>query len=193
MGRKLVVGIDLDGCVYRFVDAMREFAHRVDGVPLHTMGEARSWDAMTVQWGWSAQEFTDRYRRALHQGELFWRGAAYPGALETLAALSASEHRVEVVTARVIDERDRELVHAATMHWLDAAGVHVDALHLRVDKQHVELDCAIDDAPHNVASLEAAGREAWLLDRPWNRDARSHRRVHTWAQFRLAVERLAAS
>jgi 5'(3')-deoxyribonucleotidase len=191
MRRKLVVGVDLDGCVYRFVDAMRHYAHRVDGVPLASMGPVRSWDAMTAQWGWSDDEFADRYRRALHDGELFWHGGTYPGALEALGRIAADGHRVEVVTARVLDERDRDLVHRATTHWLDRHGVRYHAVHLRHDKHRLAMDCAIDDAPHNVEALESAGRRPFLIDRPWNRRADVRRRVHSWSEFADAVEALA--
>lgn len=191
--RRLAVGVDLDGCVYRFVDAMRAWAHRAEGVPLASMPEARSWDAMTDEWGWSAEDFARRYRASVHAGDLFWRGGAYPGAVGTLRALAADGHRIEVVTARATAGVDPELARDATRHWLEAHGVPFDALAICADKEHHEVDCFIEDAPHNVARLEAAGRRPHLIDRPWNRDADVARRVRTWGEFHAAVRRLAAA
>ena len=41
----------------------------------------------------------------------------------------------------------------------------------------------LDDAPHNLEELRAAGIECWLLDRPWNRHHETPFRVKTIAEI----------
>ena len=49
--------------------------------------------------------------------------------------------------------------------------------------QAAKLTHFLDDAPHNVDELRAAGIDCWLLDRPWNQTYETIYRVKTIAEF----------
>ena len=60
-------------------------------------------------------------------------------------------------------------------------------------KPEVEADLYVDDAPHNVEALRAAGNEVIVFDQPYNH-AVGGLRATTWAEVEeIALERMVAS
>ena len=54
------------------------------------------------------------------------------------------------------------------MAWLDQHGIPYRDLCFLGDKPEVEADAYVDDAPHNVEALRAAGNDVIVFDQPYN-------------------------
>lgn len=180
--RRLRIGVDIDGVLYPFAEQLRRYA--IDVAGYHPdLPEATSWHFHRDQWDMSDAEFTDLFQRSVADGAVFAHGDPYPGAREALADLADAGHTIVIVTARhVPGDDDGALVRAVTQQWLDTEGLchhqvlYTDAKHL------VAVDICVDDSVDQYRQLAAAGRNPWLFDRPWNRQAEA-RRIHTHGDF----------
>lgn len=166
----LVIAVDLDGCLYDFNNTMREWL------------VARGWDREQLieptqyytqrAWGIADQVFQTEMVAALKEGIMFREGLAFPEALRSIRRLGEGGHILMGNSARNFHgEGDRS--RAATLLWLRENGVHLDGLHLAdpvdpKDKLSQPFDLLIDDHPGNIEAALESGRNAVLLNRPWN-------------------------
>lgn len=166
------IGVDLDGVVYEFVDALRSLliwrGRIVEPVP-----PATHW-SFYKDWGLTTPEFLD----ILCEGIVFLTGHPTAGAIRGLVRLRNAGHTIHIVTHRSAE--------AATETWLHTHGVPYDSLTFSEDKTCVPVDVFIDDRKENYDAIEAAGILAFLYDRPWNA-GHPGRRVANWAQFTQEV------
>jgi hypothetical protein len=158
----LAIGLDLDGCVYDFVSAHRDFLmgnHPDAGL----WPEPDSWNVWE-HWPIDQAEWSRSFAAGVAAGRIFAGGwsYAYPGAVQAVVAL-AERHTIHVVT-----HRPREAV-ATTGAWLDKVGLPYTSLTFARDKSTVPVDVMIEDNVDNALACAAAGARALLLDRPWNR------------------------
>lgn len=169
--RKLIIAIDLDGCLYDFMGTMREWLI------------ARGWDPTGLtepteyyvqrEWGIDEKVFHDEMVSSLHENVMFRKGDAFLDATEGARLLGQNGHILLANSARLfagVEEKSR----AATLQWLREQNVHVDRIHLAdpvdpQDKLSAAFDLLIDDHPGNVEAALKSGRSAVLLDRPWNK------------------------
>ncbi len=155
------VGIDLDGVLYDFVGALRDYAG------MHNAPEARRWE-FYEDWGWTREKFKEVCDAGVGDGEIFWRGSPIDGAVELTHALKAAGHRVVIVTAR--DFGSAGASRNATRSWLRAWGFHYDELHFAEDKTQFNLDWMLDDSPHVAEQFRGHPKTRFvLMDQPWNR------------------------
>ena len=73
-----------------------------------------------------------------------------------------------------------------TVAWLDEAGIPYRDLCFLGNKPEVEADLYVDDAPHNVAQLRAAGNDVIVFDHPYNADLDGPR-ARTWDEVEELV------
>lgn len=166
----LTIAVDLDGCLYDFNNTMREWL------------VARGWDRDQLieptqyytqrAWGIADQVFQQEMIHALKEGIMFREGLAFPEALRSIRRLGEAGHRLVGNSARNFHGHS-DHSRAATLLWLRENGVHLDGLHLAdpvdpKDKLSQPFDLLIDDHPGNVEAALASGRNAVLLNRPWN-------------------------
>ena len=183
----LSIGIDLDGVCYDFVDALRQYAAGHHGKPLWSMPEAATWTFYKDQWGWTTEEFREICDLGVDRGHLFKLGTPIDGALAGMKALSEFAE-LHIITNRFFGSRSA----ANTKAWLDAWGFPYDSLTFDADKTVVETHLFIEDSPENVEALKAAGTDARLIDRPWNRWADHLPRHTSWSDFVGYAERVYA-
>ncbi|MCL4413186.1 MAG: hypothetical protein M1522_00315 [Actinobacteria bacterium] len=184
----LDVGVDLDGCVYPFVEVLRDWIHLDTDRPLSELPYPTSWHFFEEQWGYERDEFPVHVARGVSAGVIFRSGLPIQGSVSTLQQIADAGHRIHVVTARFAPGAE-DVVAASTHWWLKTHGVPYLSLTISADKNAVPTDVFIDDSPANYAEIEAAGGNPWLYDRPWNADAPG-RRVRSWTQFGAVVQRL---
>lgn len=187
--------IDLDGCVYNYVDAFAECVAERRGQKRDELGPAESW-TFYKQPGWemTTPEFLEAMRHAIRRQDLFLRGQKYTGAFGALRGLW--QHELVIISSRLYGEDTARHSWEQTLEWLDRHHLpYFDEILLvngAVDKGAlaVELHCthAIEDSIDNHLSLRHAGIESYLLTRPWNAGSLIGR-VDSWAEFVRAVER----
>lgn len=118
------------------------------------------------------------------------------GALETMTALKADGHTLEIVTASQTEG------HISILRWLKArqAPFYTRSVGRRVEKGGIakDYDVALEDSPNQAESLARNGTPfVYLLDRPTNRDLETPQgvtRIPSHAHFlqdvRLLYKRL---
>lgn len=191
----LRIGLDLDGVVYDFVAAHRDYLtaesdHDVDVLEL--LPEPTSWSVWDC-WPISRETWQRTFDEGVACGAIFTGGHryAYPGAVEAVQGLAWVGHDIHVVT-----HRPARAV-AATAEWLADVNLPHTSLTFAADKSTVPVDVMIEDNVDNALAVVNAGGRAILFDRPWNRtwkfdgqvadvdehaDVKSTRiiRCHTW-------------
>ena len=187
--RTLDVGVDLDGCVYPFVEVLRDWIHLDTDRPLSALPTPTSWHFFEEQWGYSRDEFLAHVARGVNAGVIFRSGLPIPGSIRALHQIAEAGHRIHIVTARFAPGAETSVAES-TRWWLETYDVPHASLTISADKSVVDTDVFIDDSPTNYAALEAAGTYPWFFDRPWNAGMPG-RRVHTWPQFRDVGQELA--
>lgn len=169
------VGIDLDGCVYNFIAALRNY--RVSkGIPFESMPEPQSWE-MWRDWGMSKEEFSQSMAEAEAVG-LFHQGEAYDGAIEALQQLKADGHSLHIIT-----HRWRPHAQTSTIGWLAVNEVPYDTLTFAENKGGYPVDLCIEDNIDNARAIEACGITCVLMSRPWNESEYWYPRVSSWPEF----------
>jgi 5'(3')-deoxyribonucleotidase len=116
---------------------------------------------------------------------------AIPGCAEALWRLSDAGVWIRIITHRLVVHWGHQIAVGDTVAWLDAHNIPYRDLCFLGRKPEVEADLYIDDAPHNVESLRAAGNEVIVFDQPYNAHVRGLR-ARTWADVEdIALGRMA--
>lgn len=188
----LVLGVDLDGCVGDYEAAFRRCVAAQLGVAPDTLGPQHTWDYAQVGWGIrDGAHFLDLHRRAVAGQRLFADMPVVPGAAEALWTLSDAGVRIRIVTHRLCVSGIHHTAVADTVAWLDAHDIPYRDLCFVEDKTDVGTDVFVDDAPHNVTALRAAGTDVVVFDQRYNRHLPG-RRARSWADVtRHVLHRLA--
>ena len=184
----LDIGMDLDGIGYNFIDALRDYRARIQGVPYSTMPEPNSWTFYRDQWGMTDEEFVNTCRTAVEENILFWTGQMYTDTQWAWHHLIDSGHRIHVVTDR--EYLGNGLARPSTEYWLERNNLPYTTLTISKDKTVVPADIWLDDRPSNYDELHEAGLNPLLWTRAWN-IGHWALRVSSWTDFIQAVERKA--
>ena len=168
-----VIAIDLDGCIYDFNSAIREWLvskgwdrDRLSEPPVYSLHQA---------WGIDHNSLVTEMIEASKAGKLFNEGLYLPDGLAGARALGLAGHVLSVISARSLPGAE-EIINRGTNQWLRENGLHVDKLLLVSPtipeaKLGVHFDLLIDDHPGNVEIALKHGRKAILLDRLWNQES----------------------
>lgn len=166
------VGVDLDGVVFSYVDALRrDFGFTPDEAP-----DPFKWELWEC-WGMSAEEFQAKAEES-YERHLFFRGEPYDYAIEGLQELKSLGHSLHIITAR-----HHPVARRDTVAWLEEYGIDYDSLTFTEDKTCVPVDVIVEDNLDNAEACLAAGTKAFLFDRPWNQGDTEVPRVITMCDF----------
>ncbi|MDE3073823.1 MAG: hypothetical protein KGJ86_00205 [Chloroflexota bacterium] len=186
---RLRIGLDLDGVVYDFDSAFRRMVRLVYAIELPVATSWNSHKEVLLQKG--REDVWDFMWNAGVEEGLFYRGLAYPGAIEASTYL-ATVGKLVAITSRPTNAR------YDTFRWLSENRVPTDEVHIvhEEPKSSIPCDLYIDDGPHNAADL-LVNTDAMVLlwDRPWNRDSRPgwpsagrrFRRISSWEEVFSAL------
>jgi hypothetical protein len=186
--RTLNIGVDLDGVVYNFVDALREWIHESTAKPFDEMPPAQEWNFYR-SWGLTGAEFLSLYAAGVNAGRIFRHGVPYPGSVENMRALTRDGHQLHIITSRAIVGAEAAAARN-TEHWLHDYDIPHASLTISADKHLTPTDIFLEDSPANYDALEAADRHPWLYTQAWN-TFHAGRRVVSWYQFRSIANALA--
>jgi 5'-nucleotidase len=182
-GTEFVLGVDLDGVCGDHSAAFRAVVARERGVDVSELPAQESWDF--AGWDLTPLEFEELHRKAVLTHRMFRTMPVVPGCAEALWRLSDAGVWIRVITHRLFANWGHAVAVADTVAWLDANGIPYRDLCFLGQKPEVEADAYVDDAPHNVEALRAAGNPVIVFDQPYNAGV-AEPRARSWAE----VERL---
>lgn len=187
---QFVLGVDLDGVCADYTLAFREFVANARGVPAETLPLERSWDFR--EWNLDAEEFEELHRAAVTEGRILRDLEPIAGASDALWRLSDAGVWIRIVTHRLYVNWGHAAAAGDTVSWLDRARIPYRDLCFMGAKTDVGADAYIDDGPHNVDALRAAGRDVIVFDQPYNQQCASPR-AHDWTEVENIVLDLIAN
>lgn len=179
-----VFGVDLDGVCADYTRGFRDFCAERMGVDPETLPLERSWDFR--EWGFDQAKFEEMHLAAINEGRIFSKLEPIPGAAEALWRLSDAGVWIRIVTHRLYVNWGHSAAAGDTVAWLDEAKIPYRDLCFVGAKRDVGADAYIDDGPHNIKNLRAAGRTAIVFEQPYNRDI-GGLRARTWDQVEEIV------
>lgn len=178
---QLVLGLDLDGVVFDYESAVRERFAKMLGVDPAHLGPQTAWSL--VESGWPLRD--ENHFAALHtaavRGGMFAEMPMIPGAAQHLWQLSDAGVYIRVVTHRLGFKGIHAAAAGDTVTALDRNMIPYRDLTFVADKPAVGADVYIDDAPHNVLKLRAAGGYTIVFDQLYNRHIDGPR-ARNWAE-----------
>jgi 5'(3')-deoxyribonucleotidase len=190
-GPEFILGVDLDGVCGDYTAAFRAVVAAERGIDPGELAEQRSWDF--GEWGLSTDQFHHLHRRAVLDHRMFRTMPVMPGAADALWRLSDAGVWIRLITHRLYVNWGHAVVLEDTAAWLDTSGIPYRDICFLGQKPEVEADVYVDDAPHNIEALRAAGNEAIVFDQPYNA-AIDGPRARGWAEVeRLVLELVAAT
>jgi 5'(3')-deoxyribonucleotidase len=188
---QFILGVDLDGVVANHTARFREIMAELRGVPEETMPMERSWDFH--EWGFEPDDYARYHRIAVMEHDMFRTMPVIEGAADALWRLSDAGIWIRIITHRLYVHWGHEKAVADTAAWLDIHQIPYRDLCFLGAKPQVEADAYIDDAPHNIEQLRAAGNTVIAFDQPYNRDVAGEPRALSWADVEAIVTDLAAA
>lgn len=189
---QLVLGLDIDGVLADYEGAMRKVVGAMTGADPETMPPPTHWSLVESGWPLADEaEYQKAHVMGVNNG-MFAQMDMLPGAARGVWHLALAGVFIRVTTHRI---GMRAGVHARaiqdTVTWLDDNAVPYREISFVADKASAMAPIYVDDAPHNVEALKAAGRTPIIFDQLYNRHLEGLRArswsdvVHLVRQFAL--------
>jgi len=134
------------------------------------------------EWGLDRDSFEEAHRVAVVEDRIFRVMPPFPDVAEVLWRLSDAGVWIRIITHRLLFNWAHEITAADTAAWLDLHRIPYRDLCFIGDKPTVGADLYVDDSPHNIAALRAAGRRVIVFDQPYNRGV-DGARAHSWLEL----------
>lgn len=167
-GGEFVLAVDLDGVCADHSAAFAAVVAAERGLDVAGLGPQRTWNFH--EWGLTDEDFDELHRRGVLVHRMFRDMPMIPEAAEVLWRLSDAGVWIRIVTHRLYANWGHAVAAADTVAWLDAVGIPYRDLCFLGRKPEVEADLYVEDAPHNVEELRAAGNAVVVFDQPYNRE-----------------------
>lgn len=188
---QLVLGLDIDGVLADYEGGFRQEVAKLLGVDPASIGRQTHWSL--VDSGWpivSEDHFADLHSSAV-RGGMFRRLEMIDGASDAVWALSDAGVYIRIVTHRLGFKGTHGAAARDTAEWLDLNNIPYRDLTFVADKPAVGAHVYIDDAPHNIRKLRAAGAYAITFDQAYNRGLEGPR-ARSWQEVVDMVAEYAA-
>jgi len=162
------IGFDLDGVGFNFGDSCHRYLQHIGQGHLWKSGPTPDpyWD-WYKDWGWTTEQFLEFCHAGADAGFIF-SGPVREGFVETVETAARLGHEIIIITDRSFGYTP-QVSQNLTCEWLAEHGIEYDELIFSPDKTVVWTDMFIEDKLDNYDKLIAAGTDAFLLNRPWNR------------------------
>ena len=183
-----ILGVDLDGVVANHTWRFREIYAGIKGIDPQTLPLERSWDFH--EWGFEADEYAHYHRIAVMEHDMFRTMPVMDGAADVLWRLSDAGVWIRIITHRLYVHWGHEKAIGDTAAWLDSNKIPYRDICFLGAKPQVEADAYIDDAPHNIEQLRAAGNTVITFEQPYNRGLDGDPRAQTWVDVEEIVMEL---
>ena len=187
---EFILGVDLDGVVADHTFRFREILADMRGVDPESMPLERSWDF--GEWGLAPGEYAELHRVAVMEYDMFATMPLIDGATDALWRLSDAGVWIRIITHRLYVHWGHAKAIGDTAAWLDTHRIPYRDLCFLGKKPQVEAHAYIDDAPHNIEQLRAAGNTVIAYEQPYNRRVEGLRAAN-WTEVEAIVTDLAAT
>ena len=180
MGKVITdVGIDLDGVVYPFVDAFRNYCQERLGV--NNLVSPTHWH-FYEDWGLDSETFNAWLLEASQTHKIFSTYLPYEGVVEAWKELRDMGVKIHVLTARP------QSAWVQTIEWLSTHNLHADSLHFGDTKGFLakiatEKAILLDDQIVYYEEAEKAGVIPCFVTRDWNKTKTKANRVNNLLEF----------
>lgn len=171
-----VLCVDLDGVVADYEKGFKHIVALENGLNEDDLGPQTSWDFSGCNWGIRDREhYLALHTKAVVEHRMFANMPAIEGASDALWRLSDAGVWVRIVTHRLVVKNTHQAAVADTVAWLEQPRPDGRPLVPYRDicfigtKREVGGNMYIDDAPHNVEALRAAGYDTIVMDAAYNR------------------------
>ena len=161
-----VFGVDLDGVCADYTEGFRQVVAADRGIEPDDLPIGRSWGF--EEWGLDDGEFERLHRLAVAEKRMLRNLPCIDQCADVLWRLSDAGIWIRIITHRLYLNWGHAAVVSDTVNWLDEAKVPYRDLCFLGDKPEVGADIYVDDAPHNIAALRAAGNQVIIFDQPYN-------------------------
>lgn len=173
------VGVDLDGVLYPFQDAFKDYCSLVLG--LTDLPDPTHWN-FYEDWGMDFETFSYHLHTASQTHRLFDTYYPYPGVVDAWQDLRDLGVRIHVMTARP------QSAWSQTCDWLQGNRLSPDSLHFTSVKSYLSAlssgkSAMIDDHTLYYEEAELSGTLPYLLTRPWNLQLKDAKRVSSFSEF----------
>ena len=187
---EFVLGVDLDGVCADYTTAFRSVAAIEWDVTASSLTTEVSWDF--GEWGLDREGFLALHRASVQDHRMFRTMPAIQGASESLWRLSDAGVWIRVITHRLVTNWGHAIIVSDTVEWLDLRRIPYRDLCFLGRKLEVQADAYVEDAPHNIEALRAAGNTVIVFDQPYNRELPGPRAT-TWSDVEAIVADLVAA
>ncbi len=161
-----ILGVDLDGVCGDHATAFRNAVAADRGIDPAELPAQQTWNF--TEWGLDRAAFEVLHRRAVMEHRMFRSMPVIPGCADALWRLSDAGISIRIITHRLYTNWGHSVAVTDTVDWLDANAIPYRDLCFMGDKTDVAANAYVDDAPHNIDALRAAGAEVLVFDQPYN-------------------------
>lgn len=181
----MIFGVDLDGVCGDFSAAFAAVVAEHRGIPVEELPPRQHWDFS--EWGIEDEEqFRALHQHAVLEHRVFRTMPVIDGCAAALWRLSDAGVWIRIISHRLYVNWGHQEVVADTVAWLDEHGIPYRDLCFLGHKPQVECDIYVDDAPHNVEGLRAAGNDVITFAQPYNAHL-ADPRAATWEEVESIV------
>lgn len=186
---------DLDGVVYDFCNALKDYLHIHHGKTLESMDAPPSrWD-FYLDWGIEKEDFMDLYKKGITDKWMLKKGNVIENAIECINNFKKKGHFIHLISNRGIKGVEKE-AWDNTVDWLTTNGMNYDTLDFDFNKgKYVKIyniDIFVEDMHSNAIDIIEQGCPLVLLyDQPWNReyDSLNYKRVYSWKAISKEIDK----
>ena len=179
-----MLAVDLDGVCAKYNEGFREVVKQEKGLTDSELPLARSWGFQ--EWGLADDEFEKLHDIAVREYHLYRDLGVYESCADVLWRLSDAGAWIRIVTHRLYTKWGHDPAVIDTAQWLDKSKIPYRDLCFLGAKSDVDADAYIEDAPHNIERLRAAGRQVVVFDQEYNRDF-AHPRASNWHEVEQQI------
>jgi len=179
---RFVLAVDLDGVCASYTSSLRPYMAALGRRDAFDLPEPGDWNLVKAGWFSDLEEYLQTHRYAVDRA-FFRTMDEMPGMSDALWALSDAEVHIRIVTHRFLTHGDQGQAAIDTITWLQRrredgrVRVPYRDLCFLGAKADADADLHLDDAPHQIEALRAAGQHVLTFDHLYNRHLEGPRAV----------------